>query len=680
MIRIGVDVGGTFTDLVCLDDQTGELSAIKVPSTPEREHAGFLDGIQALGLNGAGPDQIVHGTTVATNALLQRKGARVAMLCTAGFRDILEIGRCMRYSAGSLFDTKFVKPAPLVERQARFEVRERVAADGTIIAPLQPDALKAAISALREAKPESIAVCLLNSYANDTHEQEIRRELVKAFPGAYICTSVEVYRGYQEFERFATTALNAFLMPPMARYLHVLEETLRKSGVASPILIMGSSGGTLTPEAAGRLPVRTILSGPVGGVAAAIELSRLCGIEDLITYDMGGTSTDVCVIRKGQAQTTHQVIFGGLPVRGSMLDINTVGAGAGSLAYRDSDGTLCVGPESAGAAPGPVCYGTGGIQPTVTDANLVLGRLNPERRLGDRIQLHLEHARHALAKMAREIGTLSVDELAEGVIRIAVAKMAGAIREISVSRGLDPRRFTLVAYGGAGPMHAALVARELGMTSVLIPQMPGNFSALGLLTAELRWELAESIFAMLDNKGVAAVREAERKLKDAIARQLECERVSVDQLEHELWVEMHYVGQASSFSVRVPTSGTSVDELRRLFLAQYEERYGHASATRAISLDGVRVIATARGRKPDFAKAGLRRQDNTSRLVTRPVVFDKKTWQCPVYWRTALSADSPIEGPAIIEESGSTTVIPPGWQATVDALQNLRLIATKEAG
>jgi N-methylhydantoinase A len=672
MIRVGIDVGGTFTDLVCLNEASGQIAAVKVPSTSGHEHKGFLEGLQALGVGGKF-DQIVHGTTVATNALLQHKGGRVAMLCTRGFRDVIEIGRCMRYAHGSLFDTKFVKPAPLVPRHCRFEVSERMAADGTVLTALDTADLKTAIDEIKGENPESVAICLLNAYANDDHEKKVRSEIQKAFPNAHICTSVEVHRGHQEFERFATTALNAFLMPPVAQYLLLLETTLRESGIQAPILIMSSSGGTLSPASAARLPVRTILSGPVGGVAAAVDLAETVGLDDIITYDMGGTSTDVCVIRGRQPITTDQVIFGGLPVRGMMLEINTVGAGAGSIAYRDIDGALSVGPESAGAVPGPVAYGAGGTQPTVTDANLVLGRLNPDRALGGRIRLDSALAEASLRQLSERTGSLSVHELAEGIVRIAVAKMAGAIREVSVSRGLDPRRFALVAYGGAGPMHAAFVAEELGIKRVIVPQLPGNFSAVGLLTASLKWDAAESLFAALDADSVEKTKAVRKRLSRQVADHLVSEGVDPASITYESFLEMHYVGQASSFSVRLPEGEFDLDELRKLFLAQYEDRYGHANPSRQIAISGIRVIAISQGKRPDLGK--LERANGTSAVkeTTRQVMFGGKQWACPFVQREHLKPGAAVTGPVLVEESGSMTVVPPGWDLKIDNAMNIHL-------
>jgi N-methylhydantoinase A len=674
MIRVGIDVGGTFTDLVCLDESTGTMTALKVPSTTGREHDGFIAGLRAL--DAAQLDQIVHGTTVATNALLQKKGGRVAMLCTRGFRDVLEIGRCMRYAHGSLFDSKFVKPEPLVPREARHEIGERMASDGSVLAAIEPDDIKSAIEALKSDEAQSVAICFVNSYANNEHEKTVKEAIRKHFPHAHICTSVEVHRGHQEFERFATTALNAFLMPPMTKYLSVLESSLRSADIKAPVLIMSSAGGTLSPSSASELPVRTILSGPVGGVTAAIGLSDALGIDDLITYDMGGTSTDVCVVRKGQALTTEQVIFAGLPVRGSMLEINTVGAGAGSIARYDDDGTLLVGPESAGSIPGPACYGSGSGLATVTDANLVLGRLNSNRALGGSIILNAGESRKVISSIADDVGSISVERLAEGVIRIAVAKMAGAIREISVSRGLDPRHFTLVAYGGAGPMHGAFVAEELGISNVLVPRLPGNFSAIGLLSADLRWGATRSLFSRLDLTGVSDIRAAVDDLRTEVAAHLARDAVNTEKLAYETYVQMNYIGQASSFSVRAEDGDVTLATLHGAFLKQYEDRYGHVNPDRQIAVSGVRVVAVAVSQKPNVKAYLDAKADKSQNEHSRPVIFNGTKFDCAVFSRETLKPGDRHEGPAIIEESGSTTVVPPGWTVAIDELLNIKLTHT----
>jgi N-methylhydantoinase A len=454
---------------------------------------------------------------------------------------------------------------------------------------------------------------------------------------------------------------------------------LRESGIQAPILIMSSSGGTLSPASAARLPVRTILSGPVGGVAAAVDLAETVGLDDIITYDMGGTSTDVCVIRGRQPVTTDQVIFGGLPVRGMMLEINTVGAGAGSIAYCDIDGSLSVGPESAGAVPGPVAYGAGGTQPTVTDANLVLGRLNPDRALGGRIRLDTALAEASLRQLSERTGSLSVHELAEGIVRIAVAKMAGAIREVSVSRGLDPRRFSLVAYGGAGPMHATFVAEELGINRVIVPQLPGNFSAVGLLTASLKWDATESFFAALDANSIEKMKAVRKKLSQQVGDHLVSEGVDPASLTYESFLEMHYVGQASSFSVQLPEGDFDLDELRKLFLAQYEDRYGHANPSRQISLSGIRAIAISQGKRPDLGKLERANGASDAKETMRHVIFGGKEWSCRFVQRGNLRPGPAVTGPLLVEESGSMTVVPPGWDMKIDDAMNIHLIRHEKA-
>jgi N-methylhydantoinase A len=648
MTRVGVDVGGTFTDVVAFDEASGALTALKVPSTPGHEERGFLAGLAALPDLAATAAQIVHGTTVATNALLERKGGRVAMLTTRGFRDVIEIGRSRRYKRQSLFDTQFVKPPPLIERPLRFEIDERVAADGQVVRPLTEQGLAEAGTILASASPDAVAICFVNAYANDAHERRAKDWLAAAFPAVYLCTSAEVHSAFQEYERFATAALNAYLMPVMADYIGGLERGLGPAGCDAALLIMGSNAGAMRPAAAARTPVRTILSGPTGGVSAAVRLADAVGLANLITCDMGGTSTDVAVIRNGEPTVTTEYVHAGMPIRGSMVEINTVGAGAGSIARLADDGALTVGPDSAGASPGPACYGFGGREPTVTDANLLIGRLGHSRPLGGHLRLDPEPAGAAVGRLAQAVGGVTAIEMAEGVVRIAVAKMVGAIREISVERGLDPRGFTLLAFGGAGPMHAALVAEQLG----------------GNLLARLGADGRETI--------AAAARELTGRVRDDLLSQ----GFAADSLAHEVWADMHYTGQAAAFSVRLPDAGAVPDAagVTRLFLERYEARYGHANPNRSIDIDAVRVVGVARTRKPPVAGRVARAGTPSGAAIERrEVVFAGRAYDCPVYDRERLPAGTRISRPAIVEEAGSTTVLPPGWGASLDDLGNLWL-------
>ena len=681
MTTIGVDVGGTFTDVVSFDEARGTVTSHKVPSTVGREDEGFMAALAALDGAAATARHIVHGTTVATNALLQRKLGRVALLTTRGFRDVIEIGRSRRYRRNSLFDTLFVRPPPLVDRPLRFEVDERIAADGSVVTPLSEAALDEVCRAIAAANTEAVAICFLNTYANDAHERAARDYLARALPDVYLCTSTGVHSAYQEFERFTTAVLNAALMPVMANYIVGLERGLAHHDTERVLLIMGSSGGAMRPEVASRLPVRTILSGPAGGVSAARQLAADLKIAEVITYDMGGTSTDVSVIRNGEPTITNEFIHGGTPIRGTMVEINTVGAGAGSIAYVDASGALAVGPESAGAVPGPACYGQGGEAPTVTDANVLLGRLGTDRPLGGHLRLDPQGARAAIAALARRLEGVTTEELAEGIVRLAVARMVGAIREISIERGLDPRAFTLFAFGGAGPMHAALVADELDGPAVLIPPLPGNFSALGLIASDVRTEAVRTVLLRLgaDTPGRLAREGAE--MIETAREALVDQGFADDRLDFELWAEMRYAGQASTFAVILPPPDVMPDAeaIGRLFVERYKERYGHANPNRALEIEALRVVGIARTTKPPITAPPVEGTAAAARRASRSVIFAGERHDCVVYDRALLRAGETIDGPAIVEEAGSTTVLPPSWRAQVDAIGNLHLRREKAA-
>src|SRR5713101_1733955 len=449
MFVVGIDVGGTFTDVTAVDGATGRVVVTKVPSQPNNEAAAVLAGLAALGIDGRTVRRLVHGTTVGTNAILERRGARVALITTSGFRDLIEIGRTKR-NIPALFVPTFVRPKPFVERALRFEVDERMLHDGTALTALDGRSVDRVLDALGAAAPEALAVCLLHAYANPAHERAIGSRARERFPAVPVSLSSDVVPEYREFERFSTTVLNAYLQPLMDRYLAGLEKRLFEAGYAYGVLTVGSSGGMMTVETARRLPIKTIVSGPAGGVSRACFLAPHAGLGDFITYDMGGTSTDVCLVQGGVPVTTTDNEIGAFPVKVPQIDIHTVGAGGGSLAWLDVDSSLKVGPRSAGARPGPAAYGLGGTEPTVTDANVVLGRIGTARRLGGAIALDAGRARAAVADLGRRLGgSMTAEALAEGIVTIAVARMTSAIREISIQRGHDPRDFTLIAFGGA---------------------------------------------------------------------------------------------------------------------------------------------------------------------------------------------------------------------------------------
>jgi N-methylhydantoinase A len=677
MFIVGIDVGGTFTDLTAVDDATGLVVVTKVPSRPRNEAAAVLDGLAALGIAPRDVRRLVHGTTVGTNAVLERRGAPVAVLTTAGFRDLIEIGRTKR-NIPALFVPTFVRPKPVVERKRRFEVTERLAADGSVLVPLDVASVERALDAAVASGAEAIAVCLLHAYLNPSHERIVADIAKGRCPGVPVSGSADVVAEYREFERFSTTVLNAYLQPLMDAYLSGLEQRLRGVGYAHGVLTVASSGGMMTTETARRLPIKTIFSGPAGGVSQACFVGAACGVRDLITYDMGGTSTDVCLVRDLTPLATSDGMVGAFPVKVPQIDMHTVGAGGGSLAWLDLDGSLQVGPRSAGANPGPAAYGLGGTEPTVTDANVVLGRIGTTRRLGGSITLDAARARRAVTDLAARMdGTLTVDALAEGIVRIAVARMTSAIREISIQRGHDPRDFTLIAFGGAGPMHALALADEIGIPRVLVPRHPGNFSALGLLASDIKHDEVRTRVGLL-RKRWPLVPELLAEMASGVRRQLELEGFEAPQQRLHRTLDLRYRSQA--FELNLPLGDETEPGERALaaletaFHREHLAMYGHADETAAIELVNVRLSAYGVVAKPTPARPADGAGALDAALIERrPVRFDGATHDCPVWERERLPAGAELSGPAIVEEFGATTVVPPGWRGALDVHGNLRL-------
>jgi N-methylhydantoinase A len=666
----GIDVGGTFTDVVLFDAQRGELAVGKVPSTPSNQSEGIVHGLQTLLPELAGLGKLVHGTTVATNTMLQANGAKVALVTTAGFRDVLEIGRTRRMLP-SLYDTTFTRPPPLVPRPLRFEVAERVAAGGAVLTPLDEAGVERAAHAIREAGAESAAVCFLHSYADARHELRAKELLRQALPSAWITASAEVVPEFREYERFSTAVINAYLLPVMDRYMAALSARLADHGYRGSVFTMSSGGGIMDLDTARAIPVRTILSGPAGGVTAATWVAKAAGLRNVITCDMGGTSTDVCLIEDLKAASVNETAFAGYPIKGREVAISTVGAGGGSVAHIVAGNSLQVGPRSAGAEPGPACYGRGGTEPTVTDANVVLGRLGT-RVLGGSIRPDHDSAREAVAALAKELGVASVEAMAEGIVRIAVAQMANAIREISIERGYDPSEFVLLAFGGAGPMHATQIADEIGMREILVPVLPGNLSALGLLASDQSYERVRTFVARLstlDARALAAVlEEHERRGREELRQRGFADGAM--RFRHAL--DMRYARQAFELTVDLPAGA----ELRKLFLESYARHYGRADPQGEIEIVNLRTTSvgvTAKPELPPVRGAAPRLADAVKER--RRLVAGGKDVQAAVYERERLPVDATFDGPAIIEEEGATTVVLAGWRARRDATGNLRLSA-----
>ncbi len=661
MLWVGVDVGGTFTDAVVYDDRSQEVRYAKAPSTPGSPTDAVLDVLRVLDFNLGQVQRFVHGLTIGTNAILERKGAEVWILTTRGFRDVLEIARTNR---PVLYNIKSLKPPALVPRTRTVEVDERMMYDGSVRRPLDPDDFRAALAKLPAAADGALAVCFLHAYANPAHEQAAAALAREALPGWYVCSSAEVLSQFREYERFNTTALNAYIGPLMSRYLDSLGERLAEAGYAKGVYIMTSNGGVSTVDRVKQLPVGTVLSGPAGGVAATVHLGAATGCHNLITCDMGGTSTDVCLVEDLTVPVTNEQFIGDYANRTPQIEINAVGAGGGSIAWLDAGDILMVGPESAGADPGPACYGMGGRAPTVTDANLVLHRLSPDNKLGGRIAMDEELALAAIRGLLDRLPGLDAQSLAEGIIRIAVVRMVSAIKEISIANGFDPREFSLVAYGGAGPMHGAFIAEELEIPEVLVPLGPGNFAAYGSLISDIRQDYALTRTMQPRQDGFAEVAAVFAELEDRARSEMIGQGVAADDITILRSLGMRYLGQSWELEVPVPAAVDSVEALEQAFYDVHDRRFGHKSGD-LTEIVNFRVAALARVPKPELPPWAGGPSLEAAAAGTRSVYFDGQFMEVPVFRRAQLPPAGRADGPAIVEESGSTTVVPPGWRFSV---------------
>jgi len=658
-VRLGVDVGGTFTDLVALSEEGG-LTTAKVPSTTHDQSEGVLSAIRVSGVERGAVAALAHGMTVATNALLERRGARTALVTTEGFRDVLEIARQNR---PSLYDLSVDRPSPLVPRELRFTVRERMGPEG-VVTPLDEESLEEAVAAVREAGVEAVAVCLLFAFAHPEHERRVGAALREALPPVHVSLSSEVLPEFREYERFSTTAADAYLAPRLSSYLKSLAGRVEGAGLPGP-LIMQSSGGVVSTGDAVSDAAGCVLSGPAGGVVGAAYVGSLSGHEDLLTFDMGGTSTDVAPVLGGEAQTTTETVVAGVPIKLPMVDVHTVSAGGGSVARTDAGGALRVGPRSAGAEPGPACYGRGGEEPTVTDANLYLGYLADGATLGGEVVLRRELAEGALARLGDELG-LDAEEAALGVVRVANAEMVRALRVISVERGLDPRPLALLAFGGAGGMHACALAEELGMRTVLIPRAGGVLSALGLAISDLRRDYVRPFRADLDGTrgeemdGAFALmeREAEGDLEGAT---------------HTRRADLRYRGQ--SFELTVEAG--SFEGLGEGFHRAHERRYGYRADGAVVEVVNLRLVATVPVGKPPPVEG---EPEGAAEVGRCRASFDGGWREAPVLDRERMGKGSRVKGPAIVEFREATCVVSPGWRGAVDGAGTLVLKKAGEDG
>lgn len=706
-MRIGVDTGGTFTD--CVRFAGGQVKVLKVFSTPADASRAIVQGVLQLAREGSPGGhrahqpprgskkvepaalEVIHGTTVGTNSLLERRGARVALITTAGFEDLLEIGRQAR---PRLYDLNVQREPPLAPRACRFGVKERIAADGQVLLPVSDAEIRRLLRRVKASGADSLAVCFLFAFANPVHERRVAAALKNL--GLPLSISHEILPEFREFERLSTVVINAYLAPRMSTYLHNLAGRMRtelRQGrptdsppvfAHSRIYVMQSNGGISTAERAAQQPVRTILSGPAGGVVASAWLAEQTGLKRAISFDMGGTSTDVCLL-DGAPRTTHETFLAGLPVAVPVLDVHSVGAGGGSQARIDAGGALRVGPESAGASPGPICYGRGGERLTVTDANLILGRLDPEHFLGGTFSLDVDAAKRGFEKFlagpARQAGFASAAELAAGILAVSNATMEKALRVISVERGYDPRDFSLICYGGAGGLHTADLARALGLQAVIVPQNPGAFSALGILLSDVVRDVSQSVLLPVPAQGQPAqalLRQIARwftQLRSKALSELRRDGFSADRARAVRRLDLRYQGQ--SYELSVPFTARFREDFHR----EHARAYGHADPERPLEIVNLRLhlmVPTPKFRWQERKPASVR-QSRQALIKTKRVWFESKPQSTGIYDRQRLAPGARLRGPAVIVEYTATTVVPPDFTCTVDRHLNLVLKRNHDA-
>lgn len=670
MWHAGIDVGGTNTDLLLLNSEAGTFRVAKLPSTPDDQSRGVMETLAAGGVPPGEVDAIVHGTTIATNSVLERKGARCGLITTRGFRDVLELGRRTRprnYGMIGHFEA-------LIDRELRLEVSERMDARGRVMVPLDEDEVHAALARLRGLEAEAVVIHFLHSYANPMHEHRVAEIARRVWPNEYITVSSDILQEVREFERGSTAAVNAFVQPVLSRYLGRLSARLAEGGFPHGLLVMQGNGGTMSAPVAARQPVQTVMSGPAAGAMAAAHIGRQAGFTNLIACDMGGTSFDVSLIRDGQpALSAEKDLTYGVPVRVPMVDIHTIGAGGGSIAHVDAAGILRVGPESAGATPGPVCYGLGGERPTVTDANVVLGRVDPSSFPGIESSAAVEAVHRALDEHVGQPLGLDTLEAAAAILAVAGNQLASAIRLVSIEKGNDPRDFALFAFGGAGPLHAVALARELGVPHVLVPRFPGITSALGCVLADLRHDFVSTVWRPLAEVEPAEADAILAKHAEEGGELIREERVPVGEILIMHEADLLYRGQSHVFRIPVISPGFSAEAVAAVLAERYKERFEIELADMKPVLVSLRT--TVVGPRPDLDLNLFGRRSERSPEATPPesrkVYFSGQFLETPIVDRNALEPEATLDGPAVVQQSDTTIVIDPGASARIDHLGNL---------
>ena len=683
--KIGIDVGGTFTDLVAFDEKAGEIFFLKVPSTPFDPSKGVIDALKDL-MKKREPEVslFVHASTIGTNLFLGQLGLKIpkgAVITTEGFKDILEIGRQKR---PELYNPFFERPRPLIERHLRFGIKERINFKGEVLKPIDEQEVKSVAQKIKQEKVETIAIVFLHAYINPEHEKKAKEILKQQLPGMVIMTSSEIDPEYREYERMSTTVINSLLVPVVSTYLRKIKNRLKELKVKAPLYIMQSNGGLATFEVASQIPVATIESGPATGVIASAYWSKMLGIENILSFDMGGTTAKAGVVVKGIPQMINEYEVGGnvhsgrilkgsgYPIRYPFIDLAEVSGGGGTIAWIDHGNALRVGPLSAGADPGPACYGKGGENPTVTDANLILGRLNPVGISGGKIKVFSELAEKSIRKKIAEPLGISIVQAAYGIIEIVNTHMIRALRLVSVERGYDPRDFVILAFGGAGPMHAAFLAEGLGVKNIVIPPNPGVFSALGLMLADFRHDFVRNIMKPASEINTELLEKIFGEIEKKAKKILQKEGFSPNHIVMERNLELRYLGQ--SYELIVPFH-KNFKVILQLFHQKYQKMYSYSMPDEPVEVVNIHLIAYGLIRKPKFRKIPFTSSSSDALIDKKMVFFKGNAWiETPIYSRDALLPGHKINGPAIIEQSDATTVIPPGWNAVVDEFLNLTLV------
>lgn len=675
-IRLAIDVGGTFTDVFIFDDKTGKVSVTKTPSTPSNPERGILDGIEKAQLNGKDIKVFSHGTTVGTNALIQRKLPNTALITTKGFRDVPEIRRGTKFD---IWDTYKDTSKPYIQRRDRFEVTERTDSDGKILTEIDEEEIRQLVRKLNKRGTESIAVCFINSYVNGENEVRVKEIIKEELPDVYVCISSEVLPEIFEHERMSTTIINAVLGPIISRYIETLEGEMAQKGYEDEILVLHSGGGVMTSSTVPRYAARLASSGIAAGAIASKHIAKLCGFENAIGLDMGGTSTDISLMYDGDIRITKDwYIEYGYPIGFPSIEILTIGAGGGSLTWVDEGGSLRNGPQSAGAVPGPACYQKGGTEATNSDANLVLGRLGVDL-LNGTMKLDKEKARQVVGKIAKQFN-YSIEDTANAIIQVANANMCDALKLISISRGYDPREFALVAFGGAGPLHGAHLARDMDIPTIIVPPHPGVAAAMGCLLVDFRHDISKTYVKNVNEVSLEELENVFIEMEKEAVELLVEEGVGSDNSTLMRYVDMRYKGQWRSLAVSISNNLLSLDEVLEAFYQEYEREFAFSDRNQVVEIYGLRVTAIGTVPKPEFPTYESTGTMEDALKEVRNVYFDGEFLPTNVYDREKIPVLSEIQGPAIVDQLDTTTVIPPDFTANVDIYRNLIISVNKRRG